>query len=68
MATDTKNCTGLDPNSLVSRTAVVIYLASLFGNKQAVAPFEALHPVEQGKFIRMAKAALTEALREPVAA
>lgn len=59
--------TGLDPNSLVSRTAACIYIAYMYGKTKFI-PFEELHPVEMAKFERMAKAALTEGLREPVAA
>lgn len=53
------------PDSLVCRTACVIYMAEHAGQPHVVA-FEALHPSQHAKYERMAAAALTEAYREPV--
>ena len=50
--------------SLISRTALQIYLAEHDG-QAGVAPFDSLHPSMQGRYDRMAAAALTEAYREP---
>lgn len=51
---------------LVARTAEAIYVAGQFHTKGAVTPFANLHPVELAKYERMARAAATEVLREPV--
>lgn len=64
--TEEKHHTGLSKTCLVSRTAAAIYVASHFHTKTKFTAFEDLHPVEMAKFERMARAALTEALREPV--
>lgn len=52
-------------DSLMGRTACVIYMAEHAGQPHVMA-FEALHPTQHAKYERMAAAALTEALREPV--